>query len=310
MTPAPVASAAPPWRCALELSESREVVAGSPDALTRALAAGADLRIHTDFRHNEHIDVASDSDELVREVSDFPVTYVLDDRWSAGIMTLRQPVELSHGGFGRPSMSFFLYNQDGGQAIARPYLDGGGPEPAPDHSGMPRYHELDAWDQDTTAPSSSFVYDFSTYRFLVRESWREVFANDADGSPVRGDIDALGAAVLEGRRIKVGLTGLFADRPGDARAEVFVEAGPCYYYSAQRLLVVESRPVVLVEPGIPLRYGPRNWDFGWLIVRTDGTAHYRRFDPVTLEASQVEHRLGIRWFAEDHSSVSASGTQS
>lgn len=41
-------------------------------------------------------------------------------------MTLRQPIELTEGFGERPSMSFFLYNQDGRQAIARPYLDGGG----------------------------------------------------------------------------------------------------------------------------------------------------------------------------------------
>lgn len=283
------------WRPALELDSARAVTGGSTDDLVAALAAGADLRINTDFRHNEHIDVGSDSDELVREVSDFPVTYVVDGRWAAGVMTLRQPVSLSHEGFGRPSMSFFLYNQDGLQGIARPYLDGGAPEPPGAHDDMPKYHELARWDDGTTAPSSSFVYDFDCFRFLVREAWHEVYAHDADGTALRGDASAVGAAAREGRRLKAGIRGLFPD--ADVDAEVFVEAGPTYYYSQQRLMVVETRPVVLVRPGIPLTY-EHGWDFGWLILRTDGSAHYRRYEPATLAPTQHALRLSVRWFAE------------
>ena len=75
-------------------------------------------------------------------------------------MTLRQPVDLPDGFGPRPSMSFFLYNQDGQQAIARPYLDGApaagtlGPAPIDDHSDMPRYHQQDSWDASTNAPST------------------------------------------------------------------------------------------------------------------------------------------------------------
>ena len=69
-------------------------------------------------------------------------TYLVDRRWCAGITTLRQPVELPIGFGPRPSLSLFLYNEDGGQAIARPYLDGPpvlgkkGPSPPADHSSM------------------------------------------------------------------------------------------------------------------------------------------------------------------------------
>src|SRR6476661_3339331 len=108
----------------LTLNSDRTIRDGSFAALADAIRRAADLRIATEFRHNEHIDTASDDPELVREVAEFRVTYLLDDRWSAGIMTLRQPVDLPDGFGPRPSMSFFLYNQDGQQAIARPYLDG------------------------------------------------------------------------------------------------------------------------------------------------------------------------------------------
>ena len=111
------------WQCALTLDEARRVTGGSAEALVAAIARAADLRIGTTFRHNEHIDTTADSDELIEEVAEFGVTYVVGGRWAAGIMSLRQPVELPNGFGERPSMSFFLYNQNGEQAIARPFLD-------------------------------------------------------------------------------------------------------------------------------------------------------------------------------------------
>ena len=65
------------WTCALRLDSARSVVAGSEKELVDAVRRGADLRICTEFRHNEHIDVRSDSDERVREAAEFGVTYLL-----------------------------------------------------------------------------------------------------------------------------------------------------------------------------------------------------------------------------------------
>jgi hypothetical protein len=94
-----MASESPPlrtrWTCVLELDATRSVVAGSENTLVDAIRRGADLRIGTEFLHNEHIDVHSESAERIREVAEFGA---------------------------RPSMSFFLYNQNGRQAVARPYL--------------------------------------------------------------------------------------------------------------------------------------------------------------------------------------------
>ena len=113
-----------PWTSALHLDASRQRVSGSEEALAAAIRRGADLRIRTEFKNNEHIDTSSESAELIEEVAEFAGTYLMEDRWVAGIMTLRQPISLPDGFGSRPSMSFFLYNQDGRQAIARPYLDG------------------------------------------------------------------------------------------------------------------------------------------------------------------------------------------
>ena len=131
-------------RTVLTLNSDRSVRSGSTTDLVDAIRRGADLRIGTAFRHNEHIDTKSSSNELIEEVAEFRQTWLLDDRWAAGIMTLRMPVELPEGFGPRPSMSFFLYNQDGTQAIARPYLDGQPPtgtrgaSPLDDMSDMPR----------------------------------------------------------------------------------------------------------------------------------------------------------------------------
>ena len=128
------------WTCALTLDSTRTVVAGSEKALVDGIRKGGDLRICTEFLHNEHIDVRSDSAERVREVAEFGVTYLVEERWAAGIMSLRQPVELPTGFGRRPSMSFFLYNQDGRQAIGRPYLDGVPPHGVPGAS--PHTHQV------------------------------------------------------------------------------------------------------------------------------------------------------------------------
>jgi hypothetical protein len=284
------------WTPALELSADRAVTAGSPELLAAAVRRGADLRVYTEFRHGEHIDPGSADRQLVREVSDFPVTYLVDDRWTAGVMTLRQPVSLSHEGFGRPSMSFFLYNQDGSQGIARPFLDGGGPEPRPDHSAMPKYAEGERWDDDTTAPSSAFVYRFERYRFLVRDRWRQLLHTDGDGAVVSGSLGALTAATDTGATLKVGVRGLIDDHP---EHELFVECGPLYHYTETPLLVAETRPLVRVRSSAPLAYRSGGWDFGWLIVRSDGRCHYLRYDPYTLAPEQQERRLAVRWFADE-----------
>ena len=147
------------WECVLSLDAQRRPDSGNAEQLSRAIRGGADLRVGTAFRHNEHIDPESASTELIREVMDFRITYLLEDRWVAGIENLRMPVALPDGFGPRESMSFFLYNQDGHQAIARPFLDKRsvtgqpGPSPINDWPEMPKYHELEIFDADTNAPS-------------------------------------------------------------------------------------------------------------------------------------------------------------
>jgi hypothetical protein len=287
------------------LDSTRTVVAGSEKALVDAIQSGADLRICTEFLHNEHIDVRSESAERVREVAEFGVTYLVEQCWVAGIMSLRQPVELPTGFGERPSMSFFLYNQDGKQAIARPYLDGlrthGMPGAFPTESlaNMPKYHTHDSWDEQTNAPSRNFTYDFDVFRYYVWNCWEEVLCHDADGSVLSGSVDALASSFSDGCAVKVGISGLcsdLADQTSPLGHEVFVEIGSCYYYVDQKLFIAGSHPVVRVKPGIPLRYQNRGWDFGWLVLRSDGLVVYRRCDPYTLAFKDGQKRHAIRWF--------------
>lgn len=290
------------WICALELDRNLSVTGGREKDLREAIHRGADLRIYTEFRHNEHVEPGSDNSEIVREVSDFRVTYLVDGRWVAGIMNLRMPI-IPPEGFGpRASMSFFLYNQNGQQGIARPYLDGlantgrPGPSPLEDHSDMPKYVQHDVWDAGTNAPSSSFTYHFGTFRYLVRDDWREVFAHGADGAVTGGSLAALEAAFSQGAEIKVGIRDLCGDLGDDMEHEVFVHTGPGYYSTEKRIFCAGTQPVVRVKPGIPMRYESRGWDFGWLMPRTDGFVARWLCDPYTLKFKKSEKRYAIRWF--------------
>lgn len=295
------------WHPVLALNSRREVINGSPGALCGAISRGADLRIYTEFIHNEHIDPTSANDELIREVSEFRATYLVEGRWTAGIMTLRQPISLPDGFGPRASMSFFLYNQDGEQAIARPYLDGGpanatiGPSRLDDWSAYPKYHQHDGWDAGTNAPSSNFVYDFEAFRYYVCDDWHELLAHDEAGSVLSGSIDELAAAFEAGAEVKVGIRNLCSDldsgRASPVEHEVFIQVGPGYFYSRQKLLIGGTHPLVRVRPDIPMRYVSRGWDFGWLMPRTDGRAAMLLYDPYTLKDRRQEGQFAMRWFA-------------
>jgi len=294
------------WTSALELDSTRTITGGSESTLCDAIRQGADLRIHTAFVHGEHIDPSSESEEVIEETCEFAVTYLIDNRWTAGIMTLRQPVSLPNAFGERPSMSFFLYNQDGQQAIARPFLDG---KPATgalgggaieDRGEMPKYHQHDNWDPDTNAPSHNFVYDFEVFRYWVRDDWREVLSNTADGTIISGSVEDLVRAVTEGSEIKVGICGLCTDlaaqQDDELEHEVFVHTGSCYYYTEQNLFIAATHPLVRVRPSIPLEYRTEAWDFGWLICRTDGFVARRLCNPYTLKFHDSEAHYALRWF--------------
>jgi hypothetical protein len=203
-------------------------------------------------------------------------------------------------------MSFFLYNQNADQAIARPYLDGKtmngnlGASPVDDHSAMPKYHQFDAWDSGTNAPSSNFVYDFEKYKFWVCDDWEEVYSNDAGGDAISGSIHALSEAFESGREVKVGITGLCMDvdkeTPSHLPHEVFIHCGSCYYYTERKQFITASHPVVRVKPSIPLKYRSKEWDFGWLMPRSDGHVARWLLDPYTLKFIRSDGRYSIRWF--------------
>jgi hypothetical protein len=299
-------STADSWRHTLTLNASRNLVAGDPLALREAIARGADLRIYSEFRHNEHIDTTSCNDELVQETMDMRATYLIDNRWCAGIITLRQPVELPKGFGPRPSLSLFLYNEDGSQAIARPHLDGPPPAalrgefPPADHPDMPKYHESDRWDEGTNAPSSNFVYDFDTLRYFVRDDWRLVLHHTDDGEIRHGSHEELADAFARGVEWKLGIRGLCSDlAPPDEQPtphEVFIQAGSCYLYTRQRLLIAASHPVARVRPAIPLHYTSDAWDYAWLVARTDGHVARLVYNPYTLQSSRATGSHEMRWF--------------
>lgn len=291
------------WDNALELDAARVVTGGSPALLREQIGRGADLRIYTSFRHSEHLDTASTNREIVDEVSEFRTTYLIEGRWAAGIMTTRLPINPPVGFGPEPSFSFFLYNEDGSQAIARPYLDGRLAPAAPAeyppriYTKMPKYIETSRWDDSTNAPSSNFCYAFERFRFFTNDSWEEIFAHDAEGHPVRGSLDALAEAFNQGCEMKVGLAGLCANlSDGTPAHEVFVSCGPGYFHTESRIFTAGTHPLVRVAPAIPITYRSRNWDFGPLFLRTDGFVQYWCCDPYTLNFEKYDLRLAVRWF--------------
>ncbi len=292
------------WHCVLELDSRRSVTAGSEIALVDAIRRGADLRIYTEFFHNEHVDVTSDIMDLVQVVSEFRITYLLDNRRMAGIMSLRQPISLPNGFGERSSMSFFMYNQDGHQAIARPYLDSAPPSNQPDASQLDKPSKkcrvLDDFDNDTNAPSSNFIYDFESFRYCIRDDWEEVLSHDENGAVVSGSIDELNKAFCKGCEIKVGISGLCDDLADESqkpiRHEVFVQLGSGYHYTKKQLFISGSHPLVRVRPAIPMVYSSKNWDFGWLMVRTDGVTVRRICNPHTLKFNDSKSNHAMRWF--------------
>jgi len=295
-----------PWRPVLTLNDRLQPVAGSTIDLREAIARGADLRIYSEFRHNEHIDVDSPDDDLVQETMDMRTTFLIDARWAAGIITLRQPVSLPDEFGPRPSLSLFLYNEDGSQAIARPHLDGSpviaphGPSPLADHRRMPRYIEHDRFDDGTNAPSSNFTYAFDTLRYFVRDDWRLVLHHALDGDVIAGSHAALADAFAQGVEWKVGITALCDDLATEETPqlphEVFIQAGSCYLYTHAKRLIAASHPVVRVRPAIPLRYQSDAWDYAWLVARTDGHIARLSYDPYTLKTTRATSRHEVRWF--------------
>ncbi len=294
------------WNKVLTLDACRNIIGGSPQALRDAIGRGADLRIYSEFRHKEHIDTKSNNHELVQETMDMRATYLVDGRWCGGILTLRQPIDLPHGFGPRPSLSLFMYNEDGQQAIARPHLDGPpasgtrGPSAGADHSDMPKYHEVDSWDGDTNAPSSNFVYAFETLRYYVRDDWQLMLHHSATGEVISGSHKAVADAFARGVEWKLGISGLCSDLiPSDQPAvphAVFIQAGSCYLYTQQELLIAASHPVARVRPAIPLRYASGNWDYAWLAARTDGHVAKLIYDPYTLGTTRSSGQHEIRWF--------------
>lgn len=298
-------------RCVLELDMQRNIIGGSTEDLKTAIKNGADLRIYTEFRHNEHIDTSSDNNQLIREVSDFPATYIIDDKWVAAMMTLRQPVTLPDRFGERPSMSFFMYNQDGLQACARPFLDGAGHTETvgcpPDEmfngkkegEPMEYMHNISHFSKGN-AVSVNFIYDFYSYKFLARDEWREVLSHDANGNVISGSAKALEEASMAGCEIKVGIKGICEGLFGATNTidhEVFIQTGPHYYYTETGFMVAETRPFVRVIPEIPMTYKEQNWDFGWAIVRSDGHVAGLWYDPSTLKYHKTYSGHAMRWFA-------------
>lgn len=133
----------------------------------------------------------------------------------------------------------------------------------------------------------------------MNEQWREVYSHTGDGEAQSGSLDALTQAFEVGREFKVGIRDLCADVTGATETvphEVFIQCGPGYYSTKSRRFIAGTNPLVRVKPAIPLRYHSQEWDFGWLMVRTDGHVARWIVDPYTLKFNRSAKRYALRWF--------------
>ena len=144
------------------------------------------------------------------------------------------------------------------------------------------------------------MYDFDTLRYFVRDDWRLVLHHTDDGEIRYGSHEDLADAFTRGVEWKLGIRGMCSDlaSPDEQPTphEVFIQAGSCYFYTRQRLLIAASHPVARVRPAIPLRYMSNAWDYTWLVARTDGHVARLMYNPYTLQHSRATGRHEIRWF--------------
>lgn len=290
--------------CVLELDPRRNIISGSRQKLAEALDRGADLMIATGFYHDEHLEPGDPNKELVEEVSDFRVVYRVGKDWSAGIMNLRMPCRgiLGFANADSPSWSFFMYNCDGTQAIARPHLNRDLELTAPtgeaaftDPEDMPKYHILSNFDVNTNAPSQNFIYDFEYFKYIVRDDWHEVYAHDENGNPLRGSLEELVNATRAGRDLKAAIRN-FDHKEGNEDYELFTYLGSTYYSTLSNHLAVNSQPLVAVEPAVPMRYKSGNWHPGNMLLHSNGKVEFWYYDPYFMKYYQKSCQCAIRYF--------------
>jgi len=295
------------WKSVYELDKARKPSGGSPAALADAVRRGADVRTFTTFDWVDHMGTLSPDQGLVEETMDWRIVYLIEDRWTACVMSLRYPANAGLG-FGKdPSLSFFMYNQDFQFGIARAFFG--------EAKGIKRntlfsdlvddkhslYRVIDTADQDTISPSHNATYDFNVNKWLVRDDWQELLSHDAEGRVVSGSLRELTDAFRAGCSIKVAVRGLCRElyKSGEPALdhEVFVELGSMYNHKERGFFSGESLPLVRIAPAIPMRYTSGNWNCGWILPRTDGIVYHLVVDPITRDVQHPHARYPIRWFA-------------
>lgn len=288
------------WVRKLEMNEGREVTGGGFKNLAASVSRGADIRCYTTFDYGEHMDTPGSDVGLIEEMMDFGVLYLLGGSRVAGIETTRYPADCSFGFQPCPSLSFFLYNDNGQFGIARPYLDGRKSKAKLEDQPGSKCHSLGTFDDGTSCPSENATYEFGEYVWWAKDDWQEVLSHDSQGSVLGGSLEAMWDAFRSGKEIRVGVKQLcdFLVSEGEQTIEheVFVRLGPIYAHRDQGVLGGESQPLVRVVPNIPMEYGSGNWNYGWILPRTDGVVHQLVIDPYTNEFIRIESRCSVRWF--------------
>ena len=80
--------------------------------------------------------------------------------------------------------------------------------------------------------------------------------------------------------------------------EVCVHIDHGYLHTKSGYFIGATHPLVRVKPAIPLTYASRGWDFGWLLVRTDGRCARWLCDLYTLKFHKSDTAYAVRWFVQ------------
>ena len=108
----------------------------------------------------------------------------------------------------------------------------------------------------------------------------------------RVGVDALRA----GCEIKAAIRN-FRRAEGESDYELFTCLGSSYYSTGSGHLAINSQPLVLVRPNVPLRYTSGNWTPGNMLLHNTGRVEFWSYDPYTMEYAKSAESCAIRYFA-------------
>ena len=167
------------WELLLEQRQDLSIANGNLSDLAAAVRRGADLRLYM-------------THEKYEETMYFQQTYAGEGDDFAGLMSHHHSYAHRGEKIDEPYICIFKYDTSG------------------------RF-DLMKWKFGDVVLDESQAYPYGVYRWFVCDRWRCVYANDAEGKRVAGDLDELKECVRQGRSVRLGVRQLFGLAEGADR---------------------------------------------------------------------------------------------